>query len=190
MILLPHQRWTLQNVEVLPGYSSRTSARAPPLQNMADLETVRRIAVKAAENVRTIGVAISANIIPEVGKAKFEIGENEMEIGMGIHGEPGVRRGVLKRADDIVQEMMEAALKDMPLSEGDNVAVLGNGLGATPLEEMYILYRKASLILKERKISVHRAYVGEFATSLEMAGSSISLLRLDDEIIRLWRSQR
>jgi phosphoenolpyruvate---glycerone phosphotransferase subunit DhaK len=152
---------------------------------MASLDEVKRVTEKAAANVRTMGVALSPNIVPEVGKPQFSLGENEMEIGMGIHGEPGIRRGALKKADDIVQEMMEAVLKDLPFSSGDRVAVLINGLGATPKEELYVLYRKIGLILKEKKISVYHVYVGEFATSLEMAGASISLLRLDDELTRL-----
>ena len=151
----------------------------------ASLDEVKRVAEKAAANVRTMGVALSPNIVPEVGKPQFSLGENEMEIGMGIHGEPGIRRGALKKADDIVQEMMEPVLKDLPFSSGDKVAVLINGLGATPKEEMYVLYRKVGQILKEKKISVYHVYVGEFATSLEMAGASISLLKLDDELTKL-----
>jgi len=151
----------------------------------APLDEVKRVAEKAGANVRTMGVALSPNIVPEVGKPQFSLGENEMEIGMGIHGEPGIRRGPLKKADDIVQEMMEPVLRDLPFSSGDTVAALINGLGATPEEEMYVLYRKVGLILKDRKISVYHAYVGEFATSLEMAGASISLLKLDDELTRL-----
>ncbi|MGA2764035.1 MAG: dihydroxyacetone kinase subunit DhaK [Spirochaetia bacterium] len=154
-------------------------------ETKASLDEVKRVAEKAAANVRTMGVALSPNIVPEVGKPQFSLGENEMEIGMGIHGEPGIRRGPLKKADDIVQEMMEPVLKDLPFSSGDKVAVLINGLGATPKEEMYVLYRKVGLILKEKKISVYHVYVGEFATSLEMAGASISLLKLDDELTKL-----
>ena len=151
----------------------------------APLDEVKRIAEKAAANVRTMGVALSPNIVPEVGKPQFTIGENEMEIGMGIHGEPGIRRGPLKPVDAIVEEMMEPVLGDLPFAGGSEVAVLINGLGATPLEELYLVYRKVGLILKDRKIDVFRAYVGEFATSLEMAGASVSLLRLDPELKKL-----
>ncbi len=151
----------------------------------ASLDEVKRVAEKAGANVRTMGVALSPNIVPEVGKPQFSLGENEMEIGMGIHGEPGIRRGALRKADAIVEEMMGAVLSDLPFASGDRVAVLINGLGATPKEEMYLLYRKVGLILKEKKISVFQVYVGEFATSLEMAGASISLLRLDEELTRL-----
>jgi dihydroxyacetone kinase-like protein len=151
----------------------------------APLEEVKRVAQKAGANVRTMGVALSPNIVPEVGKPQFSLGENEMEIGMGIHGEPGIRRGQLKNVDAIVEEMMSPVISDLPFSAGDTVAVLINGLGATPKEELYLLYRKVALILKDKRISVYHVYVGEFATSLEMAGASISLLRLDDELTRL-----
>jgi len=132
-----------------------------------------------------MGVALSPNIVPEIGKPQFSLGENEMEIGMGIHGEPGIRRGALKKVDAIVEEMMGPVLADLPFAAGDRVAVLVNGLGATPKEELYLIYRKVGLILKEKKISVFQVYVGEFATSLEMAGASISLLRLDEELKNL-----
>jgi len=154
-------------------------------ETMAPLAEVKRVAEKAAANVRTMGVALSPNIVPEIGKPQFSIGENEMEIGMGIHGEPGIRRGPLKSVDGIVEEMLSAILADLPFKSGDEVAVLINGLGATPLEELYLISRKVSLILKEKKIAVFHIYVGEFATSLEMAGASISLLRLDAELKKL-----
>ena len=154
-------------------------------ETTAPLAEVKRIAEKAAANVRTMGVALSPNIVPEVGKPQFTIGENEMEIGMGIHGEPGIRRGPLKPVDAIVEEMMTPVLNDLPFAGGSEVAVLINGLGATPKEELYLIYRKVGLILKEKKISVFQVYVGEFATSLEMAGASISLLKLDSELKKL-----
>jgi dihydroxyacetone kinase-like protein len=120
----------------------------------APLAEVKRIAEKAAANVRTMGVAFSSNIIPEVGTPHFIIGENEMEIGMGIHGEPGIRRGAVRKADAVVEEMMESVLADLPFTGGSEVAVLVNGLGATPKEELYVIYRRVAQILKERKISV------------------------------------
>ena len=149
---------------------------------MDDLDTVQRIAQKAGDRVRTLGVALSPCIVPRVGKPGFHIGDNEMEIGMGIHGEPGIRRGKLKNADAIVDEMVASILKDLPYQKGDEVAVLVNGLGATPLEELYVMFRRVKQILDESGISIHRSYVGEFATSMEMAGASISLLRLDEEL--------
>ena len=149
---------------------------------MASLDEVKRIADKAAANVRSMGVALSPCIVPEVGKPSFTIGAGEMEIGMGIHGEPGIERESLKTADEIVQRMMDAILVDLPYQKGDEVAVLMNGLGATPKEELYIMYRKVNEILKSKGIGVYHVYVGEFATSMEMAGASVSLLKLDSEL--------
>lgn len=152
---------------------------------MLSLDEVTRIAQKAADNVRTMGVALSPCIIPRAGHPSFELAENEMEIGMGIHGEPGVRRGQLTTAREIVEEMMESILNDMQLERGNDVAVLINGLGATPLEEQYIAFSHVHEILKKRDIHIFHVYVGEFATSMEMSGFSISLFRLDDELKRL-----
>lgn len=149
---------------------------------MLSLDQVQRVAEKAAANVRTMGVALSSNIVPEVGRPQFEIGENEMEIGMGIHGEPGIRRGPMRSADEIIEEMLVPVLEDLPFQSKDEVAVLVNGLGATPKEELYVLYRAVGRMLGQRGIEVFKVYVGEFATSLEMAGASISLLRLDAEL--------
>jgi dihydroxyacetone kinase len=108
-----------------------------------------------------------------------------MEIGMGIHGEPGVRRGPLESADDISHQLTSAILDDLDLNSGDEVAVLVNGLGATPKEELYILYRAAHRLLGERGVKPYRVWVGEYATSLEMAGASLSILRLDAELKEL-----
>ena len=152
---------------------------------MATLDEVKRVAEKAAANVRTMGMALTPCIVPEVGKPSFTLGDDEMEIGMGIHGEPGIGREPLKTADQIVDEMMQAILEDLPYQSGDEVSVLINGLGATPKEELYIIYRRVDQILKEKGISVFKAYLGEFATSMEMAGASISLLKLDDELKEL-----
>lgn len=147
-----------------------------------DLDEVKRVADKACANVRTMGVALSSCTVPRVGRPSFEIAEDEMEIGMGIHGEPGVRRGKLLPADRIVDEMLAPILRDLPYESGDEVAVMINGLGATPLEEQYVMFRRVSEALTERGIRVYHAYVGEFATSMEMGGASISLLRLDGEL--------
>ena len=120
-----------------------------------------------------------------VGKPTFAIGDGEMEIGMGIHGEPGAKREALATADEVAGRMAEAILADLGAAGGDRVAVVVNGLGATPAEELYILYRKVHDLLGGRRISVHRAYVGEYATSMEMAGASLTIMRLDDELTRL-----
>ncbi len=136
-----------------------------------------------------MGVALTPCIVPEVGRPSFTIGDNEMEIGMGIHGEPGIHRGPLLKADEIIDQIMKRILEDLPYKKGDEVSVLVNGLGATPKEELYILYRKVQQILKKEGISVYNTYIGEFATSMEMAGASVSLLKLDDELKRLLASQ-
>lgn len=151
-------------------------------ETKAPLAEVKRIAEKAIACTRSMGVALSPCTVPAAGRPTFTLGEDEMEIGMGIHGEPGVRRGKLEPADRITDVLMEAILGDMNLAKGDEVSVLVNGLGATPQEELYIVYRRVGQILKGRGITVHRPYVGEYATSMEMAGCSISLLRLDSEL--------
>jgi phosphoenolpyruvate---glycerone phosphotransferase subunit DhaK len=153
--------------------------------DLAPLSEVKRVAGKTCANVRTMGVALTSCVIPEVGKPLFTLNEEEMEIGMGIHGEPGIRRGVLKKADDIIDEMMPNILTDLPFASGDEVSVLINGLGATPKEELYILFRRVSQILKKEKIKIFNSYIGEFATSMEMAGASVSLCRLDGELKKL-----
>lgn len=149
---------------------------------MKPLEEVKRIAEKASANVRTMGVALTPCIVPRVGKPGFSIADDEMEIGMGIHGESGIRRGKLEPADKITDEMLDKIISDIPFAAGDEVDVLVNGLGATPLDEQYIVTRRISQYLAEKNIKVHHFYVGEYATSLEMAGFSISLLKLDDEL--------
>jgi dihydroxyacetone kinase-like protein len=149
---------------------------------MLNLDEVKRVAEKAAGNVRTMGVALTPCIVPRVGKPGFTIAEDEMEIGMGIHGETGIRRGKIEPADQIVDEMLEKIINDIPYVNGDEVAVLVNGLGSTPLDEQYIVTRRINQYLKDKGIKVYRYYVGEYATSIEMAGFSISLLKLDDEL--------
>lgn len=151
----------------------------------ADLQTVKRVAEKVVENTCSMGVALSPCIVPEAGRPGFHLGDDEMEIGMGIHGERGVRRGQLQTADEITTTLIESIIDDLPFTKGDSVAILVNGLGATPKEELYIMYRKASEILSKAEINISRKFVGEYATSMEMAGASISLLRLDKELIKL-----
>jgi phosphoenolpyruvate---glycerone phosphotransferase subunit DhaK len=154
-------------------------------EEMASLDEVKRIAEKVCANVRTMGVGLSPCILPEMGKPTFEMDEGQMEIGIGIHGEPGIGKGELKSSDEIVEKIMESILEDLPYQSGDEVSVLVNGLGATPKEELYVVYRKIAQILKDKKITVYHPYIGEFATSMEMAGMSISLLRLDNELKEL-----
>ena len=148
----------------------------------ASLDEVVAVTERAAAGTRTMGVALSPCTIPAAGVPTFELPEGQMEIGMGIHGEPGVRRGPLESADAIAHELTSAILADLPYKRGDEVGVLVNGLGATPKEELYILYRSVAGILEGEGIRVHRVWVGEYATSLEMAGASLTLIRLDDEL--------
>lgn len=154
-------------------------------EERADLQQVKAAADKAIFNTRSMGVALSPCTIPAAGKPTFTLGEDEMELGMGIHGEPGLQRGKLMPADQVAQAMIERLLPDLPFARGDEVAVLVNGLGATPPEELFILYRRAHQLLTEAGVKIHKAFVGEYATSMEMAGASISLLKLDDELKRL-----
>jgi len=151
-------------------------------ETLASLAEVKRIAEKASANTRSMGVALTSCTVPAAGRPTFSIGDDEMEIGMGIHGEPGVRRGKLETADEIATTLATAVIDDLGLVAGDEVSVLVNGLGATPQEELYIVYRKAYQLLAARGVTVHRPYVGEFATSMEMAGCSITMCRLDAEL--------
>ncbi len=149
------------------------------------LDEVAAIAEKALANIRTMGVALSPCTVPLAGKPTFTIGDDEMEIGMGIHGEPGMKREKLQTADQIAERMTLAILEDLPQKPGTRVAVMVNGLGATPPEELYVIYRKVDEILKGKGLIIHRAYVGEFATSMEMAGASLTFMYLDDELVEL-----
>ena len=149
------------------------------------LDEVAAAAEKALANTRSMGVALSPCTVPMAGKPTFTIGDDEMEIGMGIHGEPGQKREKLQTADQIATRMTEAILEDLRPVAGDRLAVMVNGLGATPPEELYIIYRKVYDILTAAGLKIHRAYVGEFATSMEMAGASLTFMRLDDELAAL-----
>ncbi len=146
------------------------------------LEEVAEAARHALAGTRSMGVGLSPTILPAAGKPTFELADGEMEIGIGIHGEPGVRRAPLETADEVADDLLGAIATDLGLGAGDRVAVLVNGLGATPLEELYILYRRVHAGLAALGVEVHRPYIGEFATSLEMAGASLTVLRVDDRI--------
>jgi phosphoenolpyruvate---glycerone phosphotransferase subunit DhaK len=149
------------------------------------LEQVAAVAEDIIEHTATMGVGLAPTILPTTGKPSFELGEDEMEIGIGIHGEPGTRRGQLESADQIADHLTEKLVADLGIVSGDHVAVLVNGMGATPLEELYVLFRRVHQVLAKRGISVDKNYVGEYATSLEMAGASISLLTLNTERLEL-----
>jgi phosphoenolpyruvate---glycerone phosphotransferase subunit DhaK len=151
----------------------------------ADLDRLLEIGKKVNSVTRTMGVALSSCIPPAKGSALFAIGEDEMEIGIGIHGEPGRKRAKRGSANEIVSVLLDAVVPDLPYNKGDRVALMINGLGGTPISELYLLYGIAHDQLKKRGIEVARNYVGEYCTSLEMAGASLTLVRLDDEIDKL-----
>lgn len=148
----------------------------------ATLKEVKETAEKVIKNVRSMGIALAPCIVPEAGKPNFILDENEMEIGMGIHGEPGVKKGELKTADEITDILMGKILSDLNFSDNDEVCVLVNGLGATPLMELFVVNKRVHEILDKKSIKIHKTLVGEYMTSIEMAGFSISVLKLDDEL--------
>ena len=179
----PPDRWqTRRGVAGLFFAYKIAGARA---EEMADLAAVKTVTERAIANARSMGVALSPCTVPEAGRPTFSIGDDEMEIGMGIHGEPGVRRGLLEPADSIATRLTEAIVDDLPFRSGDEVGLLVNSLGATPREELYLIYRRVHHILRDKGITIYRPYVGEYATSLEMAGCSVTLLKLDKELKRL-----
>ena len=146
------------------------------------LEEVASATKKALQNIRTMGVALTPCIVPRVGKPTFHINEDEIEIGMGIHGEPGIQIHKMMTADEIAGFMVEKLLADMPVESGEEVSVMINGLGSTPLEEQLIVYRFVAKTLMDRGIRLYMPHIGEFATSMEMAGLSVTLFRLDEEL--------
>jgi dihydroxyacetone kinase-like protein len=151
----------------------------------ADLGRLLEIGKKVNSVTRTMGIALSSCIPPAKGSALFSIAEDEMEVGIGIHGEPGRKRAKRGTANEIVSTLLDAVVPDLPYNKGDRVALMINGLGGTPISELYLLYGIAHDQLKKRGIEVARNYVGEYCTSLEMAGASLTLVRLDDEIEKL-----
>ncbi|KAD3633039.1 dihydroxyacetone kinase subunit DhaK [Arthrobacter yangruifuii] len=157
-------------------------AVAAAAERGADLDEVIRIGEKVNSVTRTMGVALTACTPPAKGSPLFELGEDEIEMGVGIHGEPGRRRAKMMDASGIVEELLGPVVRDLPFTEGDRVALMVNGLGGTPISELYLLYGLAHKRLAEQGITVGRSYVGEYCTSLDMAGASITLVKLDDEI--------
>jgi dihydroxyacetone kinase-like protein len=150
------------------------------------LKQVADIARKVNDQGRSMGMALTSCTVPHAGKPSFELGENEMEIGIGIHGEPGRTRMPLKSAAEIVELLAKPVLEDMPFKRGDTVLAFVNGMGGTPLVELYIVYNELQKILTGEGIKISRNLIGSYITSLEMAGTSITLLKLDDEMTQLW----
>jgi phosphoenolpyruvate---glycerone phosphotransferase subunit DhaK len=149
------------------------------------LEDVANIARRTNDVTRSMGVGLSPCSLPQTGEPSFEIGEDEMEIGLGHHGEPGIRKSKIDIADNVADQLLAPIFEDMPLTDGDEVAVLVNGLGSTPRMELYIMFRRVEQVLKEKGINIYRSYVGDYITSLEMGGCSITLTKLDDEMKKM-----
>src|SRR5664280_1264026 len=152
----------------------------------ADLDKVTALCQKVQDNVRSMGMALTSCTVPAAGKPTFDISDSEMEIGVGIHGEPGRRREALRPADEIVEMLVTPILEEGIFASGDRVLAFVNGMGGTPLIELYVAYRKVNEILTGKGIVIARNLVGSYITSLEMAGLSITLLKLDDELLRYW----
>lgn len=150
----------------------------------ANLAEVKAAAQKAIANVRSMGMAMSSCILPAVGQPGFKLGENEIEIGMGIHGEPGIEKTTVKTAAEVADILLDKILADYDYTDSE-VAVMVNGLGATPLMELYILFNEVEKILSAKNIKIYKSFVGNYMTSLEMSGCSISLLKLDEELKEL-----
>ena len=150
-----------------------------------ELSEVAEITQHALENIKTMGVALSPCIVPEVGKPTFSIEDNKIEIGMGIHGEQGIEVREMLKADEIADLIFSKINEELALKSGDEVSVTVNGLGATPLEELYIVYNRIYKILKEKNVKIIKPHIGEFATSMEMAGLSITIFKLNEETKRL-----
>jgi phosphoenolpyruvate---glycerone phosphotransferase subunit DhaK len=152
----------------------------------AELDELVKLGERVNSVTRTMGMALTSCTPPAKGSPLFELGDDEMEMGVGIHGEPGRRREKLASANEIVDELLEAVASDLPYSSGDEVALMINGLGGTPISELYICYGRAHQQLADRGIKVTRSYVGEYCTSLDMAGASLTLVKLDDELNELF----
>jgi dihydroxyacetone kinase-like protein len=176
--------WTVGRRGVAGNFFVIKAAAAKADQG-GTLEECVAVGEKVIANVRTMGIALSSCTPPVRGTPLFEIGDDEMEVGIGIHGEPGRQRTKIVSANEIVDLLLDAILPDLPFNSGDEVAVMVNGLGGTPISELYLLYGIAHKRLAEKGIAVFRSYVGEYCTSLEMAGAHISLLKVDDEMKEL-----
>jgi dihydroxyacetone kinase-like protein len=151
-----------------------------------DLAAVTALCQRVQDNVRSMGMALTSCTVPAAGKPTFEIGDDEMEIGVGIHGEPGRERRSLASADEITETLLSAVLDDGVVSSGDRILAFVNGMGGTPLLELYVVYNKVAAMCRDRGLTIERNLIGSYITSLEMAGVSITVLKLDDEMLRLW----
>jgi dihydroxyacetone kinase-like protein len=151
-----------------------------------DLAAVKAIAAKVNDNGRSMGMALTSCVVPAAGQPTFDLPDDQMEIGVGIHGEPGRYRRDLAPAKEIAEQLLEPILSDLPFSSGDSVIAFCNGMGASPLIELYLMYGEFKKILDGHGITVARSLVGNYITSLDMAGCSITLVKADDELVGLW----
>ena len=150
------------------------------------LDQVAEIAERVNANVRSMGMALTPCIVPHAGEPSFTLAEDEVEIGIGIHGEPGRFREPLGPASQVVERLATAIVEDLPYESGDQVLAFVNGMGGTPLLELYVVYNELNKFLSERGITIARNLIGDYITSLEMQGCSITVLKLDDELTQLW----
>jgi len=146
-----------------------------------ELKEVKAVAEKVIKNVKSIGFALTSCTVPAKGTPTFTLGEDEIEFGVGIHGEPGVAREKVKTADELAEACVERVMKELP-DDGNDVAVMVNGFGGTPLQELYVFYNSVAKILKEKGVTVYDTLVGNYMTALDMAGASLTILKLDDEL--------
>jgi len=162
-----------------------TKAAGAAAEKGYNLEDVVRVAKKANDYTRSMGVGLTPCSLPQTGQPSFELEDNEMEIGLGHHGEPGIEKGELQEADKVADRLVNDILVDMPVQKGERVSVLVNGLGSTTRMELYIMFRRVEQILSEKGIEIHRSFVGEYSTSLEMGGCSVTITKLDEELTEL-----
>ena len=176
---------TMEKRRGVAGMVYAFKAAGAAAERMMSLEEVAGVAQKALDNIRTMGVALSPCIGPQVGEPTFQIEDDEIEIGMGIHGEKGIEVRKMMTADEVAETLVGRITEDMPLAEGDEVSVLVNGLGATPMEEQLIVYRRVHELLNDMGVKVVMPHVGEYATSMEMAGLSVTIFKLDEQLKEL-----
>jgi phosphoenolpyruvate---glycerone phosphotransferase subunit DhaK len=155
-------------------------------EQKATLAEIKALGDRIRNNGRSMGMALTACTVPHAGKPSFDLPDDEMEVGIGIHGEPGRRRVKIASADEITEMLMEPILSDLPFKKDDDILLFVNGMGGTPLIELYIIYRKAAQIAKQHGLKVVRNLVGSYITSLEMAGTSITMLQMDNQLCKLW----
>jgi dihydroxyacetone kinase-like protein len=152
----------------------------------ANLDSVTDLAKRVIAGVRSMGLALTSCTVPAAGSPTFELGDDEVEIGIGIHGEPGRERIKMESADQLTDRIARPVIEDLGLTSGDRVLVFVNSMGGTPLAELYVVYRRVAKLLDDAGVRIDRNLVGAYITSLEMQGASVTILRLDDELTRLW----